>query len=121
MTRIKGPTDGTTPIDEASAVDPTEAAEGPTETAPTTGVNAPTAARSAGLDALSEVATRLRAGQITVEQALELLIEDAIGRQVGMAVDENGAMEPRLREILREYAANDPFLVAKLRRLNLSK
>jgi hypothetical protein len=67
------------------------------------------------------VAARLRAGEITVDQAVELLIDDAIMRQVGRATESTKDLEPRLRELLRSYAANDPFLAAKIRRLTLAK
>ncbi len=66
-------------------------------------------------DALAEVTAKLRAGEISAEQAVERLIDDAIRRQVGRSV--NSAVEPELREMLRGYAARDPFLVEKLRKL----
>jgi hypothetical protein len=119
--RIKGPTDGTPPVDETRGIDATD---GIGEVAP---AEAPAVASTAGTgsakaaDAVTEVAARLRAGEITVDQAVELLIDDAIGRQVGRAVQATRDLEPRLRELLRGYASSDPFLAAKIRRLTLSK
>jgi hypothetical protein len=79
------------------------------------------AARAGKLDAVGEVARRLRAGEVTVEQAVDLLIEDAIARQVGRAMKGRHDLEGRLRELLKSYTATDPLLAAKIRRLTLSK
>jgi hypothetical protein len=65
------------------------------------------------------VAARLRAGEISSDEALELLIDDTIARQMGGAVPKD--LEPKLREVLRDYAANDPFLAAKIRKLTQGK
>ena len=50
---------------------------------------------------------------------MELLIEDAISRQLGGALPKD--LEPKLRETLRDFAAQDPFLAAKIRRLTQAK
>ncbi|MDB4968166.1 MAG: hypothetical protein JWN44_3855 [Myxococcales bacterium] len=117
--RIKGPGDGPRPTD---AVD---------EAAPIDGVDETAAAETGavgrvggtggtgGTDPIAQVAARLRAGEITSDQAVDLLIEDAIGRQMGGAVPKD--LEPRLREVLRDYATNDPYLAAKIRRLTQAK
>ena len=68
-----------------------------------------------GSDPIGEVAARLRAGEISSDEALELLIDDTIARQLGGAVPKD--LEPKLREVLRDYAAHDPFLAAKIRKL----
>jgi hypothetical protein len=60
-----------------------------------------------------------RAGEIGADEAVELLIDDAIARQLGGAAAKD--LEPKLREVLRDYAANDPYLAAKIRRLTQGK
>jgi hypothetical protein len=117
--RIKGPGDGPRPTD---AVDEAAPVDGVDETAPAEtegvarvgGTGGPGAA-----DPIGQVAARLRAGEITSDQAVELLIDDAIERQMGGAVPKD--LEPKLREVLRDYAANDPYLAAKIRRLTQGK
>jgi molybdenum-dependent DNA-binding transcriptional regulator ModE len=70
---------------------------------------------------VGRVADRLRAGAITVDQAVEELIDDAVTRQVGAATQGRAELEERLRELLRQYAATDPQLTAHIRRLTLRK
>ena len=117
--RIKGPGDGPRPPD---AVDEAAPVEGVDEAAPAEtgavarvgGTGGPT-----GTDPVAQVAARLRAGEISTDEALELLIDDTIARQIGGAVSKD--LEPKLREVLRDYAANDPFLAAKIRKLTQGK
>lgn len=117
--RIKGPGDGPRPpdaVDEAAPVDGVDEAA-PAESgavARVGGTGGPT-----GTDPVAEVAARLRAGEISSDEALELLIDDTIHRQMGGAVPKD--LEPKLREVLRDYAANDPFLASKLRKLTQGK
>lgn len=115
MTRIKGPSDGPRPVGEsdaiaelgdAASVDGVSKAEAPSSSTP-----------SSALDPVSQVAARLRAGEIDVDQAIELLIDDAVRRQVGLATESARELEQRLRDLLRSYAAQDPFLAARIRRL----
>jgi hypothetical protein len=68
---------------------------------------------------VGEVAARLRAGEISSDEAVELLIDDAIARQMGGAVPKE--REDELRQLLRNYAANDPYLAARIRRLSQGK
>ena len=114
--RIKGPGDGPRPtqgVDEAAPV------EGVDESAPAEtgavgrvgGTGGPT-----GTDAIAQVAARLRAGDIGVDEAVELLIDDAVAKGGG-----SKDLEPKLREVLREYASSDPFLSSKIRRLTQGK
>jgi hypothetical protein len=123
--RIKGPSapsGGPPPVDETSAVDATEGVREPDAADAPSGVSGPEAARATDApDAVAQVAAQLRAGEIGVDQAVELLIEDAIQRQVGRAVDGRTELAPQLRELLRGYATSDPFLLAKIRRLTLVK
>jgi hypothetical protein len=114
--RIKGPSD----VDPASRVD---APEGAGEVAPTApaqvdGAGGPT---KAALDPIAQVAEALRAGDITVEQAVERLIDDAIQRQVGHATQDRPELERRLRELLRGLTSTDPFLLSRIRRLTMGK
>ena len=113
--RIKGPGDGPRPPE---AVDGAGEVEGVDEAAPAeTGAVSRVGGTSGpgGNDPVAQVAARLRAGEISTDEALELLIEDTIARQLGGAVSKD--LEPKLREVLRDYAANDPFLAAKIRKL----
>lgn len=121
--RIKGPGDGPRPpdaVDEAGEVEGVDEAA-PAETGAVSrvgGTGGPT-----GSDPIAQVAARLRAGEISADEALELLIEDTIQRQLGTVTGGAGTkdLERQLREVLRDYAANDPFLAAKIRKLTLGK
>ncbi len=117
--RIKGPGDGPRPTE---GVDETAPVEDVGDNAPVEsgavarvgGTGGPT-----GSDPIAQVAARLRAGEISADEAVELLIDDAIERQMGGGVRKE--LEPKLRQVLRDYAANDPYLSAKLRRLTQGK
>ena len=119
--RIKGPGPGDGPrptdaVDEAApvdGVDETAAAE-TGAVGRVGGTGGPT-----GTDPIAQIAARLRAGELTSDQALELIIDDTIERQLGGAVPKD--LEPKLREVLRDYATNDPFLTAKIRKLTQGK
>jgi hypothetical protein len=114
--KIKGPTNGAPPVDavdgigEVDSVAPSEATGEVKAPAPTTG--------PANVDPVAQVAAQLRAGEITVDQAVEQLIDDAISRQLSHQAKD---LEPKLRELLRSYAESDPFLAARIRRLTLAK
>ena len=117
--RIKGPGDGPRPpdaVDEAAPVEGVDEAA-LAETGAVSRVGGP--GGPSGSDPVGQVAARLRAGEITKDEALELLIDDTIQRQMGGAVPKD--LEPKLREVLRDYAANDPFLAAKIRKLTQGK
>jgi len=117
--RIKGPGDGPRPpeaVGEAGEVEGVDEAA-PAETGAVGRVGGPTG--PGGSDPIAQVAARLRAGEISADQALELIIEDTIQRQLAGAVSKD--LEPKLREVLRDYAANDPFLAAKIRKLTQRK
>jgi hypothetical protein len=119
--RIKGPGDKP-PVDPTDAVGATDATGEVKPGGEAPRVGATQSARSAdATDAIGRVAAQLKAGEITVDQAVEALIEDAIDRQVGRAVDAGRNIESELRELLRNYAANDPYLVGKIRRLTMAK
>jgi hypothetical protein len=116
--RIKGPGEGPRPTD---AVDEAAPVEGVDETAPAeTGAVSRVGGTSGpgGTDPIAQIAARMRAGEITSDQAVELLIDDAISRQLGGVPKE---LEPKLREALRDVAANDPYLAAKIRKLTQGK
>jgi hypothetical protein len=120
--RIKGPGDGPRPpdaVDEADAVDAVDETA-PAQTGRVASVGGASGTTGAGgVDPIAQVAARLRAGEITSDQAVDLLIEDAISRQLGGALPKD--LEPKLRETLRDLAAQDPFLAAKIRRLTQIK
>lgn len=120
-TRVKGPGAGPPPVDPAGHVDASAPVGevAPAEVAAVEGAGA--ADRAAPADPVARVAARLRAGELTVDQAVDALIDDAVRRQVGRAVDDREELEARLREVLRGYADSDPFLAAKIRRLTLGK
>ena len=81
-------------------------------------VEAPQAAKESGsVDPIAQVASQLRNGEISVDQAVDRLIDDAISRQLGGQKE----LEPKLRELLRSYAENDPLLAARIRRLTVAK
>jgi hypothetical protein len=117
--RIKGPGDGPRPpdaVDEAAPVDGVDEAA-PAESGAVSrvgGTGGPT-----GSDPIAQIAQRLRAGEISSDEALDLIIDDTISRQLGGAVSKD--LEPKLREVLRDYATNDPFLAAKIRKLTQGK
>jgi hypothetical protein len=72
------------------------------------------------VDAVQAVAADLQAGRISLDQAVERLIDDAVSRQLGRALGTGPraqALADELREVLRGYASNDPYLAAKIRRL----
>ena len=109
--RIKGP-NGVDGVGEVDQVGETDAVGEVGE------VSAPEAAKESGsVDAISRVAAQLRNGEISVDQAVDRLIDDAIGRQLGNQRD----LEPKLRELLKSYAESDPFLAARIRRLTVAK
>jgi hypothetical protein len=117
--RIKGPGDGVRPPD---AVDEAGEVEGVDESAPAeTGAVSRVGGTGGpgGTDPIAQVAARLRAGEISADEALELIIDDTISRQLGGAVPKD--LEPKLREVLRDYATSDPFLAAKIRKLTQAK
>ncbi|MCU1282176.1 MAG: hypothetical protein JWM53_5722 [bacterium] len=120
--RIKGPGDGPRPpdaVDEAAPVDGVDEAA-PSETGAVGrvgGTGGPTG--PGGIDPIALIAQRLRAGELSSDEALELIIDDTIERQLGGAVPKD--LEPKLREVLRDYATNDPFLAAKIRKLTQGK
>jgi hypothetical protein len=105
--RIEG-TDAVAQVDAVRAAGPAgvEAIEG-----------AGAARAASAADAVNQVAAALRAGSITVADAVDRLIEDALSRKVGRAIEQGSELEARLRRVLREYAGADPLISAKIRRL----
>ncbi len=119
--RIKGPGGGAPPVDQASETTGPAAPTAPDGVAAPTGVSevAPAAAPEAAgaADPVGDVARRLRDGEISPQQAVELLIDDAVERQVGGALADRREVARELKDLLRRYTESDPYLAAKVRRL----
>jgi hypothetical protein len=114
--RIKGPGDGPRKVGGVSGVDESKdvgEVRG-TEKAGKAGE----AKRAAPADAIARVAAQLRAGEIDVERAVELIIEHTVEKFGSGA---RAQTVDKLRQVLREYAANDPSLSARIRKLTLLK
>lgn len=72
---------------------------------------------SPGGDLVDEVAARLRAGELTPMQAVEILIDDALQRQLGPFSEAHTELAAELKLLLLEQAKSDPYLSAKMKRL----
>ncbi|MCS6915541.1 MAG: hypothetical protein RMK29_00460 [Myxococcales bacterium] len=59
------------------------------------------------------IARRLRSGEITVQQAVEELIEEAVRTSLA-GVNPEGPLARQLRAVLRSYVEEDPYLSARL-------
>jgi hypothetical protein len=101
------PVDGVSSIEGTEGVSRVEAVRAP---------DVATAARAA--TAVDEVAAALRAGRITIDEAVDRLIDDAVHRHVGRAIEQGSELEARLRRVLRDYAGADPLISSKIRRLD---
>ena len=114
--KVKGPTNGAPPIDSVDGIGEVDEV---VETTSTGEVTAPAPASGTGnIDPVSQVAAQLRAGEISIDQAVERLIDDAVHRHLS---EQARDLEPKLRELLRAYAESDPFLAARIRRLTVAK
>jgi hypothetical protein len=108
------PTGGVGEVERAERVDAVRA----TRAAEVEGVRrVDAAAAPIAPDAVAEVAAALRAGEISVDQAVDRLIDDAVTRRVGRAIEPGSELEARLRRVLRDYAEADPLISDKIRRL----
>ena len=124
--RVKPPGDGVPAapgVDEAAAPDPTAPAGEVVEARGAGAVGAVEAvtgtAAAGGVDHVAQVARRLRAGDITVDQAVEELIDEVVARHAaGPAARDSIAAD--LKELLRRQIANDPYLASKVRRMGNS-
>ena len=72
---------------------------------------------SPGGDLVDEVAERLRTGELTPIQAVEILIDDALQRQLGPFSEVHTALASELKLLLLEQAKSDPYLSSKMKRL----
>lgn len=120
--RVKPTGGGAPPVDRSSE------ATGPTATDGIAGAAAPTEVTStaatgsaSGADPVSDVARRLRDGEISPREAVELLIDDAVKRQVGQAIGSRARLAGELKDLLRRYTETDPYLASKVRRLGKSR
>ena len=120
--RIKPPSGGAapptpvSPATSASEVASTRSAAAASEVAPTSAV-----AGSGATEPVAEVARRLRAGELSAREAVELLIDDAVDRQIGRALEDRSELKRELKELLRRYTETDPYLAAKAKRLERQK
>lgn len=126
--RVKPPADGppaAAPVEgapEAAATDGVGQVAGAGSAEGAQAVQPAESARGAtAADPVTEVARRLRAGEIAPREAVELLIDDAVARQVGRATADRQALAAELKELLRRYTETDPYLAAKVRRLGTAK
>ena len=103
--------DGVQQVDALGEVQATQAAE----VQAVSGVAA--AGAASATDAVAQVAAALKAGKLSVAEAVDRLIDDAVSKQVGRAIEPGSEMEARLRRVLRDYAGADPLISAKIRRL----
>ena len=121
--RVKGPSGAAPPIDQTSAVDAPRAAEATTATTAVVATGAATAAQATDptADPVRDVARRLRTGELSAREAVELLIDDAVERQLGLITADRRALAQQLKEVLRRYTETDPHLASKVRRLESHK
>ncbi len=117
--RVKAPGGGAPPIDETAPATGPTAADGVAAPKGTEGVAPARAAEGpAAGDPVADVARRLRSGDLTAREAVELLIDDAVARQVGRATADREALARELKDLLRRYTETDPYLASKVRRLS---
>jgi hypothetical protein len=117
--RVKPPSGGPSPVDQAREIGGPERAA-PPESSGAVAPAAPTGATS-GADPVADVARRLRAGEISPREAVELLIDDAVERQVGGALADREGLAAELKDLLRRLSDSDPYLSAKVRRISTWK
>jgi hypothetical protein len=101
-------------MDAAGKAMATPASTGLTE-APDMAQETPRGAPGGAL--VDEVAARLRAGELTPMQAVEILIDDALQRQLGPFSEAHTALAAELKLLLLEQAQSDPYLSSKMKRL----
>jgi hypothetical protein len=123
--RVKAPGDGAKPVDStpdapaAGATGGVAGSQGANDVAPTGAVGGADA--TAPADVVGDVARRLRSGDLNPREAVELLIDDAVRRQVGKATADRESLASELKDLLRRYTETDPYLASKVRRLGNQK
>jgi hypothetical protein len=69
---------------------------------------------AAPTNAVAEVTAKLKAGEVTGPQAVDMLIEAVVKQQVGEVAP---ALRERIRDALQKVIAADPMLSEKIRQL----
>ena len=87
-------------VDRAAPVDRLARADGPT-----------------GTDPIADIARRLKQGELSPLEAVELLIDDVVTRQAGAVLGDRRALVDELKELLRRQTETDPYLASRVRRL----
>jgi hypothetical protein len=73
---------------------------------------APAAAGAGRSEAVNEVVARIRAGEVTPQQAVSLLVDHTLSKLQGASP----ALRRKMRAALEQVAAEDPTLLATLER-----
>ncbi len=107
-----GPAGATGPTGATNATGPTGAANatGLTGAARPTGA----ASQTGAVGAAGEVAAGLRAGRLTPEQAVEVMIDRAVDAKVGK--DAPASLREQVRAAIQEAIASDPALNQRIQR-----
>lgn len=121
--RVKPPgaaDDGPPPIEEVGEAEPAAAT---TATGAVDRAQATTAAMrtggSAPADAVTEIARRIKAGELSAGEAVELLIDEVVRQGPGAALGDRQALADELKDLLRRQLETDPYLASRVRRLGL--
>ena len=112
------PDDGPRPITEVDGANATEATApaGAIDRAAAVGGVARTEG-TRGADPIADIARRLKAGELSPAEAVELLIDDVVARQAGAVLGDRRALADELKDLLRRQTETDPYLASRVRRL----
>lgn len=116
--RVKAPgapDDGPPPIPEVGEAAPTGGAAPAAPVERAAAVDASAAAEAP--DPIREIARRIRAGELSAGEAVELLIDEVVERRAGAVLGDRRALAEELKELLRHQVQSDPYLASRVRRL----